>query len=66
MANGIAKFVQEVTVVDPDSGLEVEVCLYKDMSTGGIFGIDSSFIASEEPETVKSPFADVVLTLVGD
>ena len=66
MTELVAKFVKQVTVVDPDTGLEVEVCMYKDMSTGGIFGIDGSFIVSEEPETVKSPFADVVLTLVGD
>ena len=42
----IAKFVQEVSVIDPESNLEVEIAIYKH-SNGGLFGIDSSFIEQE-------------------
>jgi hypothetical protein len=38
-----AKFIKEITVIDPDSKGEVEVEIYKH-ENGGIFGIDSSFL----------------------
>jgi len=38
-----AKFLQEVTVIDPDSQGEVQVSIFKH-ENGGIFGIDSSYI----------------------
>jgi hypothetical protein len=37
-----AKFVREVTVIDPDTGGAVEVAIYKH-ENGGMFGIDTSY-----------------------
>jgi len=38
-----AKFVKEITVIDPDSKGEVELTVYKHEG-GGIFAMDSSFL----------------------
>lgn len=38
-----AKFVKEITVIDPDSNHPVEISIYKH-ENGGMFGIDSSYI----------------------
>lgn len=66
MKKGVAKFIKEVVVTDPDTKLPVHLAIYKDMTTDGIFGIDSSFITSGDVEEVKSPFNDETLTLEGD
>jgi len=51
-----AKFVTEITVIDPDSKLPVQVAIYKEQS-GGMFGVDSSFLENTE-EPVLSPFGN--------
>ena len=38
-----AKFVKEITVIDPDSNLPVDISIYKH-ENGGMFGIDSTYI----------------------
>jgi hypothetical protein len=38
-----AKFVKEITVIDPDSKGEVELSVYKH-ENGGMFAVDSSFL----------------------
>ena len=38
-----AKFVKEITVIDPDTQGEVELTVYKHQN-GGMFAIDSSFL----------------------
>jgi hypothetical protein len=38
-----AKFVKEITVIDPDSKGEVELTVYKH-ENGGMFAMDSSFL----------------------
>lgn len=38
-----AKFVREITVIDPDSKGEVELSVYKH-ENGGMFAIDSSWL----------------------
>lgn len=38
-----AKFVQEITVIDPDSKGQVELSVFKH-ENGGIFAIDSSYL----------------------
>ncbi len=53
MAKIQAKFIESITVIDPDFGGEVEVHIFKEEG-GGIFGVDASFIAEELP--VYSPF----------
>ena len=54
-----ANFVTEVTVIDPDSKGEVQVSIFKSENSGGMFGIDSSFIEQnfEEDEeiVIKNP-----------
>lgn len=49
-----AKFVKQVTVIDPDSKGEVELSVYKH-ENGGMFAIDSSFIEQtfDDDEEVK-------------
>lgn len=60
-----AKFVSEVTVVDPDSGLPVEVAIYKLESNGAMFGIDSSYLLTlAEEEPVNCPFTGELIELV--
>lgn len=39
-----AKFVKEITVVDPDTKGEVQLSVYKH-ENGGMFGIDSSYLS---------------------
>jgi hypothetical protein len=39
-----ANFVTEVTVVDPDTGGDVKVAIFKHQGTGGMFGIDASYL----------------------
>lgn len=46
--------VCSVTVTDPDSGLPVEVEIYK-LATGGMVGVDGSWLAADEGPTY-SPF----------
>lgn len=55
-----AIFVQEITVIDPDTKLPVEVAIYKHEQSGGMFGVDSSFIEQnfdeDENPTIADPF----------
>jgi hypothetical protein len=55
-----ALFVSQVTVTDPDTGNPVQVSIYKHENSGGMFGVDSSFIEQnfEDDETpmVADPF----------
>jgi hypothetical protein len=59
----IAKFVKEITVVDPDTKGEVQLAIYKHEG-GGMFAIDSSFLDQcatsddfHEP-IIPDPFSD--------
>jgi hypothetical protein len=55
-----AVFVKEVTVTDPDSGGEVAIAIYKHENSGGMFGVDSSFIEQmfedDEVAMIADPF----------
>lgn len=48
------KYVDELEVTDPDSGLPVHITIVK-METGGMVGIDSSFLDNTD-EPVFSPY----------
>lgn len=48
------KFVKSITIIDPDTKLEVQVGIYK-LTNGGMVGIDESFLANTD-EPVFSPF----------
>jgi|ERR1035437_1412609 hypothetical protein len=65
-----AKFVKEITVVDPDSKGEVELSVFKHQN-GGMFAIDSSFLAQacgdDDDLVIPDPFEPKFskLTLLG-
>lgn len=44
-----AKFVKDVTVIDPDTLGEVEITIFKHQNNG-MFGLDASFIEQELKE----------------
>jgi hypothetical protein len=48
------KLVHHHTVIDPDTGGEVVVCIVK-LETGGMIGVDASFLEQLE-EPIYSPF----------
>lgn len=60
-----AKFVNEITVIDPDTKGEVQLAVYKH-ENGGMFAIDSSYLeqVATEHETedcyvIPDPFANI-------
>ena len=61
----IAKFVKEITVIDPDSQMPVELEVYKHQN-GGMFAVDNSFLdqvarTDEEYDSpiIPDPLCDV-------
>lgn len=58
------KFVQSVTVIDPDSKQPVEVEIRK-LESGGIVGIDGSWLAQDEGPTY-SPYDRGVQLVIPD
>lgn len=56
-----AKFVKEITVIDPDSKSEVQLVVYKH-ENGGMFAIDSSFLDQccddDTYPVIPDPFAN--------
>ncbi len=53
-----AKFIKDVTVIDPDTMSEVDVTIFKH-ENGGMFGLDASFIdqeLEEDNEITVDPF----------
>jgi hypothetical protein len=46
--------VKTITVIDPDSGGEVEVEIRKCVDSGAMIGIDGSYLESEQP--VRNPY----------
>jgi hypothetical protein len=55
-----AKYVKEITVIDPDTNGEVELAVYKH-ENGGMFAVDSSYIlqVADEDENDNALIADV-------
>lgn len=51
-----AIFIQEITVIDPETKGEVAVEIWKDPVSGGIFGLDASFIEQMTEQIIPSPF----------
>lgn len=55
-----AKFLIETKTIDPDTGGDVHVSMFKHEQSGGIFGIDSSFITEtfddDEDVIIADPF----------
>ena len=65
-----AKYLETVTVVDPDTGGDVHIDIFKDSQSNGIFGIDASYLEQvpEEGEAIlmQSPFEDNTSLLLVD
>jgi len=57
-----AVFVSEVTAEDPDSRAPVSVSIYKHRGTGGMFGVDSSYLEQcfddDDSPIIPDPFCD--------
>lgn len=55
-----AKFVNEITVIDPDNGNDVDLAIFKDKYSNGMFAIDISFLEQEfeddEDPIIADPF----------
>lgn len=54
----IAEYVTEVFVTDPDTGLSVNVSIFKH-PYGGMFGVDTSFIEQNFDDNEKIIVPDV-------
>lgn len=52
-----AKFVKEITVVDPDSKGDVQLSIFKHQN-GGMFAIDSSYIEQNFDDDAKVVIPD--------
>ena len=50
-----AVYVTDVHVTDPDSGLPIELEVWKDPVSGGLLAIDASFV-ERVGEVITSPF----------
>lgn len=60
-----AIYVCENTVIDPITQAPVEVAIYKDMDSGGLFGIDSSYLLTLNfADPISSPFNGKDMKLV--
>lgn len=55
-----AKFINSRITIDPDTGRDVNVSMFKHNESGGIFGIDTSFIVEtfddDEDVIISDPF----------
>ena len=52
--DGKYTYVEEHCVVDPDSGGDVHVEIWKDNNSGGMFAVDSAFL--EQVDEFYNPF----------
>ena len=60
-----AHYVCEVSVIDPDSNAPVDVSIYKDQKSSGLFGIDCSYLGTlSENDPVLEPFNGTYVTLI--
>jgi len=50
-----ASFITQIVVTDPDTGARVEMEVWKDPTSGGLFAIDASFL-DDVTEEIPSPF----------
>ena len=59
LENGVematSRFCGEITVIDPDTGNEIELEVHKDSASGGMFAIDASY-TDLVSERIPSPF----------
>ena len=48
-------YISETVVIDPDSGEDVTLEIWKDPSSGSIFAVDASFV-DQVSSTMPSPY----------
>lgn len=61
----VAHHVAEISVVDPDSGAPVDLSVYKDATSGGLFAVDSSFLITlDDDDPVIEPFNGREVSLI--
>jgi hypothetical protein len=53
---GVAVYVDDITVTDPDTQGDVDITIYKDSLSGGMFGVDASFVDAKDLDELSSPF----------
>lgn len=62
---GHAYFVCEVTVTDPDTHGKVELSVYKDIASGGMFALDNSYLLTvSDDKPVIEPFNGKQVVLI--
>jgi len=54
-ADSAAKFVQEFTLADPDTGEAIRMEVYKDPTSNALFAIDASY-REQNAGPVRSPY----------
>jgi hypothetical protein len=59
-----ARFVSEIVVIDPDSKAPVHVAIYKEVESGGMFGIDSSYLDQTDVYQIQSVFDNGLVRLL--
>lgn len=66
----VAVFIEHVTVNDPDSNTPVSVSIYKDLDSGKMFGVDTSYISTHfrnsDRDEVPRPIGGGKVELVGE
>jgi len=61
----VAFHVTEVTVTDPNTLAPVEVSIYKDCDSGGMFGVDNAFLITlSEDDPINEPFSGSEVRLI--
>lgn len=61
-----AFFIETITVTDPDSNAPVELEVYKDEQSGGLFALDASYLEQDVVNNeIPSPFnKDYMIKLI--
>ncbi len=60
-----ADYIKGITVIDPDTNAPVDVEIYKDRESGGMFGVDASYILTlSEDDPVNNPFNGQEIMLI--
>lgn len=59
----VAKYLTQVTIIDPEKGEDTVIEIYRDPISHGVFGIDESYIDQVDNE-IPSPFNKNVTLLL--
>jgi len=59
-----SRLVTTITVTDPETSAPVQVSIYKEETSGGMFGVDSSYLEQENIFQIQSPFGGHLTQLI--